>query len=109
MQIARSVVEASGFGPSAVTIGNFDGVHIGHQHLFREVIRMARERGVKATVLTFDPHPSCVVAPERAPRLLTTHEERCALMRDLGIEQVLILPFTAELARLSPREFVERI
>jgi riboflavin kinase/FMN adenylyltransferase len=109
MQIARSVVEASGFGPSAVTIGNFDGVHIGHQHLFREVIRMARERGVKATVLTFDPHPSCVVAPERAPRLLTTHDQRCETLRNLGIDQVLILPFTAETARLSPEEFVRQI
>jgi riboflavin kinase/FMN adenylyltransferase len=109
MRVARTVGEASGFGPSAVTIGNFDGVHVGHQHLFREVVRISRERGLHPTVLTFDPHPSCVVAPERAPRLLTTHEERCALMRDLGIEQVLILPFTAETARLSPREFVAGI
>jgi riboflavin kinase/FMN adenylyltransferase len=109
MRIARSVAEASGFGPSAVTIGNFDGVHIGHQHLFREVIRIARERDLRATVLTFDPHPSCVVAPERAPRLLTTHDERCELLRNLGIDQVLILPFTTDTARLSPEEFVRQI
>ena len=109
MRVARGVAEAAGFGPSAVTIGNFDGVHVGHQHLFREVVRISRERGWRPTVLTFDPHPSYVVAPDRAPRLLTTHQERCDLMRDVGIEQVLILPFTTETARLSPLEFIQRI
>jgi riboflavin kinase/FMN adenylyltransferase len=109
MRVARTIVEASDFEPSAVTIGNFDGVHAGHQHLFREVVRIAQERGLRATVLTFDPHPSSVVAPERMPRLLTTHEERCELLRDIGIDQVLILPFTIETARLSPEEFVQRI
>ncbi len=64
----------------AVTIGNFDGVHAGHQHLFREVVQVSRERGVRPTVLTFDPHPAAVVAPERAPRLLTTR--RRALRAD---------------------------
>jgi riboflavin kinase/FMN adenylyltransferase len=109
MRVARGVAEASGFGPSAITIGNFDGVHLGHQYLFQEVVRISRERRLYPTVLTFDPHPSCVVAPARAPRLLTTHEERCSLMRDLGIEQVLILPFTLDVARLTPQEFVQQI
>ena len=109
MRVARSVQEAAGFGPSAVTIGNFDGIHIGHQHLFREVAAAARTHGAKPTVLTFDPHPACVVAPERAPRLLTTPEERIALMSQYGIEQVLLLPFTPQIAKLSPEEFVAEI
>ena len=109
MKIARSVAEAAQFGPSGVTIGNFDGVHAGHQHLFREVVQVSRERGVRPTVLTFDPHPAAVVAPERAPRLLTTGEERCELMGAEGIEQVLTLPFTMDVARLTPAEFVEQI
>ena len=109
MRIARSVEEAAGFGPSGVTIGNFDGVHVGHRHLFRELAAASRELGLRATVLTFDPHPARVVAPERAPRLLTTREERCELMGEQGIEQVLILPFTHDLARLSPQKFVEQI
>jgi riboflavin kinase / FMN adenylyltransferase len=109
MRVARSVEDTAGFGPSGVTIGNFDGVHAGHQHLFREVAAASRERGLRPTVLTFDPHPARVVAPERAPRLLTTSEERCELMREQGIEQVLILPFTSDVARLSPQEFVEQI
>jgi riboflavin kinase/FMN adenylyltransferase len=105
MRVARTLAEATGFGPSAVTIGNFDGVHIGHRHLFGQL----RQGGSKPTVLTFDPHPARVVAPDRAPRLLTTLEERLALMRDQGIEQVLLLPFTAEIARLTPEQFVSQI
>src|SRR5712692_5211286 len=109
IRIARSLAEAAEFGPSALTIGNFDGVHAGHRYLFRQVAEAAREQGLRPTALTFDPHPACVVAPQRAPRLLTTPEERCALMREEGIEQVLILPFTAEVARLTPEEFISRI
>lgn len=80
MRIARDIEQAAGFAPSAVIIGNFDGVHVGHQHLCHELARLAAERGLRPTVLTFDPHPACVVAPDRAPRLLTTPEERVALM-----------------------------
>ncbi len=109
MRVARSLAEAADFAPSAVTIGNFDGVHAGHQHLFEETAKLARQRGLRATVLTFEPHPACVVAPERAPRLLTTPEQRVALIENYGIEQVLILPFTREIAAMSPEEFVERI
>ncbi len=95
--------------PCAVTIGNFDGLHIGHREIMRRVVSKARAQGWKAAAVTFDPHPSRLVAPERAPRLLTTPEERCELMRREGIEQILILPFTAEIARLSPEEFVRQI
>ena len=109
MRVARSVEEASVFAPSAVTIGNFDGVHLGHQHLFREVVAASREINARPTVLTFDPHPACVVAPERAPRLLTTPEERCDMMCQDGIEQVLILPFTLDVARLTPQEFIGQV
>ncbi|MBZ5603250.1 MAG: bifunctional riboflavin kinase/FAD synthetase [Acidobacteriia bacterium] len=109
MRIARNTQEAAGFAPSAVTIGNFDGVHMGHQHLFQETVQAARSGGWKPTVLTFDPHPARIVAPQRAPRLLSTQEERIAQMGECGIEQVLLLPFNAEVARLSPEEFVERV
>jgi riboflavin kinase/FMN adenylyltransferase len=97
------------FARCAVTIGNFDGVHIGHRGIMRRVVEVARAHGWKAAAVTFDPHPTRLVAPERAPRLLTTPEQRCELMRQEGIEQILILPFTAEIARLSPEEFVRQI
>jgi riboflavin kinase / FMN adenylyltransferase len=92
-----------------LTIGNFDGVHVGHRRILRRLKELADERGWKPSVLTFDPHPTRVVAPERSPRLMTTPEQRAALMAEEGIQQVLILPFTPELARLSPEEFVRRL
>ena len=109
MQIARSLEEAAGFGPSVLTIGNFDGAHAGHRELFRETTRIARDKGLKSVALTFDPHPAVIVAPARAPQLLTNHGERCALMREQGIDQVLILPFNRDIARLTPEEFVEQV
>jgi riboflavin kinase/FMN adenylyltransferase len=97
------------FGPSVLTIGNFDGVHFGHRQILRRVVQVGRERGWKASVLTFDPHPTRIVAPERTPRLLTSPERRCELMAEEGIEQVLILPFTRDVAELSPEEFARRL
>jgi riboflavin kinase/FMN adenylyltransferase len=97
------------FGPSALTIGNFDGVHAGHRRILRRVREIADARHWKASVLTFDPHPARVVAPDRAPRLMTMPEQRCALMQEEGIQQVLILPFNAEVARLTPEEFIEQV
>jgi riboflavin kinase/FMN adenylyltransferase len=80
-------------------------VHLGHQELFRRL----RLKDAKPSVLTFDPHPSAIVAPQRVPRLLSTIEERCGWMRQYGIEQVLVVPFDAEFSRLSPREFASRV
>src|SRR6185295_4474168 len=107
-RIARNLSEAAGFRPCALTIGNFDGVHLAHRRLLQITLDAARNAGVRPAVLMFDPHPSCVVAPERAPRLLTSPEERSALIRGEGIEHVLIQPFTAELARLTPEEFATK-
>jgi riboflavin kinase/FMN adenylyltransferase len=108
MRIARSAEEAAGFEPSALTIGKFDGVHAAHGRLLSEVVSIAREHGLRPSALTFDRHPACVLAPGRAPRPLTTLEERLARMRELGIEQVLIIPFTLEVARMSPQQFVAK-
>ena len=109
MRVARSLEEAAEFAPVAVTIGNFDGVHSGHQQLLHEVKRAASEKGLRPAVLTFDPHPASIVAPHRASRLLTTPAERCSLMAREGIEYVLALPFTREVANWTPRQFVERV
>jgi len=110
LRLYRSLDEVPpDFGPSAVTIGNFDGVHIGHRRILKRVREIAEDNNWKASVLTFDPHPARVVAPDRAPRLMTSIEQRASLMREEGIEQVLILPFTAEVARLTAEAFVEKI
>jgi len=89
----------------AVAIGNFDGVHLAHRLLLRATVKAAHAEGLRPAVLMFNPHPKCIVAPEQAPRLLTSTEERCALIREQGIEHIEILPFTAELAKLTPEEF----
>ncbi|HUA18269.1 MAG TPA: bifunctional riboflavin kinase/FAD synthetase [Bryobacteraceae bacterium] len=108
--IYRSLAEVpDDFGPCAISIGNFDGVHVGHREILRRVVEIARAEGWKAAALTFDPHPTKLVAPERAPRLLTTLEQRARLMLEQGIDQTLILPFTPEIARLAPEEFVRTI
>ena len=109
MRVARSLEEAAAFEPVAVTIGNFDGVHTGHHELLREVARAAREKKLRPAVLTFDPHPATVVAPQRAARLLTTQAERCAILAREGIEYVLVLPFTRDVAHWTPEQFVERV
>jgi riboflavin kinase / FMN adenylyltransferase len=108
--IYRSLAEApSDFGPCAITIGNFDGVHGGHRKILRRVAALAREEGWKGAALTFDPHPAKLLAPANAPRLLTTLEQRTRLMLEQGIDQILILPFTLEVAALTPEEFVREI
>ncbi len=109
IRIYRSLDEAADFGPCALTIGNFDGAHAGHRRIFRRVAEVARKNGWKASAMTFDPHPAKIVAPERAPKLLTTPDQRCALMAEEGIEQVLILPFAPNIAQLTPEEFAREI
>jgi riboflavin kinase/FMN adenylyltransferase len=91
---------------TVLTIGKFDGVHAGHSYLLSRVVEEAARRGLEPAAMTFDRHPACVVAPERAPQPLMPLEERCARIRELGIRQVYVLKFTPEIAKLSPEEFV---
>ena len=109
-QICNSLSEVPpDFGPCALTIGNFDGVHRGHREIVRRVVQMAHENGWKAAALTFDPHPLQVVAPDRSPSLMSTPVERCEFLRDEGIDEVLILPFDDSIARMSPEAFIREI
>jgi riboflavin kinase/FMN adenylyltransferase len=92
-----------------LTIGNFDGVHRGHQAIFRTLIQRAQTIGGSSVVLTFDPHPLKILAPERCPPLITPTAKKLALMRACHLDYVVCLPFTRELAELSPRAFVEEV
>lgn len=96
-------------GGCVVTVGFFDGVHRGHQAVVRRAVALARERGVPAVVLTFDPHPSEIVRPGTHPPLLSTPVHRAGLMEKLGVDAVLVLPFTVELSKLTPEEFVRQV
>jgi riboflavin kinase/FMN adenylyltransferase len=97
------------WGRSVVTIGSYDGVHRGHQLIIRHAVDRARELGVPSVVVTFDPHPSEVVRPGSHPPLLAPHHRRAELMAELGVDALLILPFTTEFSKLSPADFVAKV
>jgi riboflavin kinase/FMN adenylyltransferase len=110
MMIYRSLAELPpGFGPSVVTIGNFDGVHRGHQQILSAALAQARALGCRAVALTFDPHPDHFLRPDHAPLLLTPTEERLRLLAATGIDAALVLPFDAALAGLSAGAFVRTV
>jgi riboflavin kinase/FMN adenylyltransferase len=100
---------AEHFGPAAISVGNFDGVHLGHQALLRCVSGIASTNRWKASAMTFDPHPASIVAPSRAPRLLSTPAQRIPWIECCGIEQVVVLPFDRAVSALTPEQFVEQI
>lgn len=93
----------------AVTIGNFDGVHKGHQSLIRRAISCARAEGLPAVVITFDPHPLRVLLGDGAPPQLISLQHKLECFADLGVDLALVLPFTREIAALSPEDFVRQI
>ena len=95
-----------GLPAPAVAIGNFDGVHLGHQALVSAAVADARSSRGTAVVLTFDPHPARVVAPERAPRTLLSLEQRAEILAGLGVDVVAVLPFDRATAALEPDAFV---
>jgi riboflavin kinase / FMN adenylyltransferase len=95
--------------PSTVTIGNFDGVHRGHRVLLRRAVDGAREHEVRSAAITFDPHPAAVLRPGSEPAALQTLEQRVEALTDVGIDVVVVLPFTRELAALAPDRFVEQV
>ncbi|WP_329290835.1 bifunctional riboflavin kinase/FAD synthetase [Streptomyces sp. NBC_01455] len=97
------------WGRSVVTIGSYDGVHRGHQLIISHAVDRARELGVPSVVVTFDPHPSEVVRPGSHPPLLAPHHRRAELMAELGVDALLILPFTTEFSKLSPADFVAKV
>ena len=110
ISIYRSIHEIpAGFGPSVAAIGNFDGVHLGHQEILSALVREAQSPHARAVAITFDPHPEQFLRPSAAPRLLTPIDERLRLLAQTGIDAVVILPFDAMLASLSAREFVSSI
>ena len=92
--------------PSAVTIGVFDGVHRGHQHLVAQLVTQAQDEGLATLAVTFNPHPRTVLMPGTAVTYLTSLEERVELLQGLGLDAVAVLSFTSELSQLSPEDFL---
>lgn len=94
---------------SVVTIGAYDGLHVGHRTIIDKVVDRARRDGSKSVLVTFDRHPASLVRPESAPKLLTDHEQKIELLRDTGLDAVAVVRFDAEQAAESPQEFVTRV
>ena len=97
------------FGPTIVTVGNFDGLHRAHAHVLREIVSRARASHAKAVAVTFEPHPTRILRPEAGLKLLTPTPEKLRLLQATGIDAVLLLPFGRDLSLLTPRQFAERI
>ena len=96
-------------GACVATVGMFDGVHRGHQHVIRQVVEKAREAGVSSTVITLDKVPRQVLDPSFRPQLLTTLEEKESIIKQLGVDVLAILPFTRETASLSAQAFMQQV
>ncbi|MDO5629530.1 MAG: bifunctional riboflavin kinase/FAD synthetase [Mobilicoccus sp.] len=94
---------------SVVTLGNFDGVHRGHRAVLTRLLARSREAGVPAVAVTFEPHPIAVLFPERAPALIASLEQRLELLADVGLDGVLVMEFTRDLATWTPDRFVEEV
>ncbi|MEP6853571.1 MAG: bifunctional riboflavin kinase/FAD synthetase, partial [bacterium] len=110
MQRWRGVQEApGGWGRCVVTIGVFDGVHRGHQAIIGRTVERARDTGLPAVVLTFDPHPAEVVRPGSHPAVLTGPRRKAELIESLGVDVLCVLPFTLEFSRLGAAEFVHQV
>src|SRR5262245_42009671 len=97
MDVLKGDVSAPlGLGPTAVTIGFFDGVHLGHQAVIGRTVRVGQERGLRSVAVTFDRHPREIITPGKEPKLLTTLDRKASLIEALGIHTLLVLPFTEE-------------
>jgi riboflavin kinase/FMN adenylyltransferase len=109
MQVISDLAEAKLNGPSLVTVGSYDGVHIGHQHLLGQMQNTANTLGYHTSVVTFHPQPKTVLAPHLQTRYLTTPADKIVLLDGLGLDVVAILPFTRETARTPAAEFVGKL
>jgi riboflavin kinase / FMN adenylyltransferase len=109
MRVARGFPAAAARDPAALTIGNFDGVHLGHQAMLAELTRAAGRLGVPACVLTFEPHPREFFAPDQAPARLTSLREKLEMLAHCGVDRVHICRFNYALAQTTAEDFIERI
>ncbi len=97
------------FGPTLVSIGNFDGVHRAHSAVLRQIVERARPQGAKAIAVTFEPHPVRILRPDSGLKLITPTPEKLRLLEASGLDAVLLLPFGRDLSLMTPRQFAEQI
>ena len=109
MKIIRSIAAFNSSEKTIVTIGTFDGIHIGHQKILKDLIRTAKKENKKSVLLTFFPHPRMVLQKDVSIRLINTIEEKSSLLEKMGLDYLIIHPFSQEFSRLSALDFVRNI
>jgi riboflavin kinase/FMN adenylyltransferase len=109
MIVQRGFEEAAAYRSGFVSIGNFDGVHLGHQRMISTLVRRAQQATRPSVVLTFDPHPLELLAPEKAPPRLCSPQRKAELLAECGVDCLIVYPTDAGLLNLSPREFFDRV
>jgi riboflavin kinase/FMN adenylyltransferase len=110
MQVFHQLEDVpANFGPTVVSVGNFDGVHRAHQHVLKDIVQRARQKQAQSVAITFEPHPTRILRPDSGFKLLTPTPEKLRLLEATGLDAVLLLPFSRDLSLLTPREFAERI
>ena len=110
MQVFHKLEDVpTGFGPTLVSIGNFDGVHRAHTHVLHEIVTRSRQKGAKAMAVTFEPHPVRILRPDSGFKLITPTPEKLRLLEASGLDAVLLLPFGRDLSLMTPRQFAEKI
>ena len=109
MKIIRSITAFNSSEKTIVTIGTFDGIHIGHQKILKDLIRTAKKENKKSVLLTFFPHPRMVLQKDVSIRLINTIEEKSSLLEKMGLDYLIIHPFSQEFSRLSALDFVRNI
>jgi riboflavin kinase/FMN adenylyltransferase len=107
MKVVSSLSDPGVPEASVVSIGNFDGLHVGHRQILKAVVQRAREFGVKSVAMTFEPHPVRVLAPERAPKLISTLDQKIRLIENAGIDVLFLVRFDEAFSRLEPADFIK--
>lgn len=110
MRIFHNISETGDLKNTIVTIGTFDGVHLGHQKILKKLVELKKKNGGETLLFTFDPHPRKVLFPEqRDLKLITTTQEKCELLKQFGIDNVLVFPFTMEFSKMSAQDYISNI
>jgi riboflavin kinase/FMN adenylyltransferase len=110
VRIFHNISETSDLKDTIVTIGTFDGVHLGHQKILKKLVELKNKNGGETLLFTFDPHPRKVLFPEqRDLKLITTTQEKCELLKQFGIDNVLVFPFTIEFSKMSAEDYISNI
>jgi riboflavin kinase / FMN adenylyltransferase len=110
MQILHKLEDIpADFGPTILSVGNFDGVHRAHQHVLAEVVQRARQNNAKAVAVTFEPHPTRILRPDSPLKLLTPTAEKLRLLEATGVDATLLIPFTRDLSLLAPEQFARDV